>query len=58
VGLRVGTDPLPQHQSVATLAALHSGTLGEGLAKLARYKRLVCAEEITRASGGDDWGLR
>lgn len=47
VGLRVGTDPLPQHQSVATLAALHSATLGEGLAKLARYKRLVCPEEIT-----------
>ncbi|MGD0676515.1 MAG: hypothetical protein ABSC94_13935 [Polyangiaceae bacterium] len=43
---------------MATLAALHSGMLGEELAKLARYKRLVCPEEITRASGGDDWGLR
>ena len=27
--------------------ALHSPTLGEGLAKLARYKRLVCPEKIT-----------
>jgi AraC-like DNA-binding protein len=47
LGLRVGTDTLAHHQSVAHLAALHSPTLGEGLAKLARYKRLVCPEEIT-----------
>ena len=47
LGLRAGSHSLPQHQSVATLAALHSATLGEGLKKLARYKRLVCPEEVT-----------
>jgi AraC-like DNA-binding protein len=47
LGLRAGASALPHHQSVATLAALHSPTLGEGLRKLARYKRLVCPEEIT-----------
>jgi AraC-like DNA-binding protein len=47
VGLRAGTHTVPHHQSVATLAALHSPTLGEGLEKLARYKRLVCPEEVT-----------
>lgn len=47
LGLRAGTNSLPHHQSVATLAALHSPTLGEGLKKLARYKRLVCPEEVT-----------
>ena len=47
LGLRAGSDTLPHHQSVAFLAALHSPTLAEGLAKLARYKRLVCPEEIT-----------
>jgi AraC-like DNA-binding protein len=47
VGLRMGSHTLPHHQSVATLAALHSPTLGEGLKKFARYKRLVCPEEIT-----------
>ncbi len=47
LGLRAGSDPAPQHQNVATLAALHSPTLGEGLAKLARYKRLVCPEEVS-----------
>jgi AraC-like DNA-binding protein len=47
LGLRVGADTLPQHQNVATLAALHSPTLGEAFQKLARYKRLVCPEQIT-----------
>jgi AraC-like DNA-binding protein len=47
LGLRMGADTLPHHQSIATLAALHSPTLGDGLAKLARYKRLVCPEENT-----------
>jgi AraC-like DNA-binding protein len=47
LGLRAGSETLPHHQSIATLAALHSPTLGEGFAKLARYKRLVCPEEIT-----------
>jgi AraC-like DNA-binding protein len=47
IGLRAGSNTLPHHQSVATLAALHSPTLGEGLKKLARYKRLVCPEEVT-----------
>jgi AraC-like DNA-binding protein len=47
LGLRAGSSTLPNHQSVATLAALHSPTLGEGLKKLARYKRLVCPEEVT-----------
>jgi hypothetical protein len=41
------SEVLPHHQNIASLAALHSPTLGEGLAKLARYKRLVCPEEIT-----------
>ena len=47
LGLRFGTETLPHQQSVASLAALHSPTLGEGLKKLARYKRLVCPEQIT-----------
>jgi AraC-like DNA-binding protein len=47
IGLRAGADPLPQHLNVATFAALHSPTLGEAFRKLARYKRLVCPEQIT-----------
>jgi AraC-like DNA-binding protein len=49
VGLRIGSEALPHQYSVASLAALHSPTLGDALKKLARYKRLVCPEQITIA---------
>ena len=34
----------PRHPS---LAAIHSDNLGEALAKFARYKRLVCGEQVS-----------
>jgi AraC-like DNA-binding protein len=46
LGLRLGVEALSDYQDVAVLAALHSATLGEGLQKLARYKRLVCPEQV------------
>jgi AraC-like DNA-binding protein len=46
IGLRLGVETLSDYQDPAALAALHSATLGEGLQKLARYKRLVCPERI------------
>ncbi len=46
LGLRLGVETLDDYEDVATLAALHSATLGEGLQKLARYKRLVCPEKV------------
>jgi AraC-like DNA-binding protein len=47
VGLRLGVEAFTDTQNVVTLAALHSVTLGEGLQKLARYKRVVCPEKIS-----------
>jgi len=47
LGLRVGVEVLPDENNVVSLAAMHSATLGEGLQKLARYKRLVCPEKIS-----------
>jgi len=47
-GLRVGmADPPPGQYDVATMAALHSATFGEALAKRGRYKRLVCPEALS-----------
>jgi AraC-like DNA-binding protein len=46
IGLRLGVETLSDYQDLAALAALHSATLGEGLQKLARYKRLVCPERV------------
>jgi AraC-like DNA-binding protein len=47
LGLRIGVEVLPDENNVVSLAAMHSPTLGEGLRKLARYKRLVCPEKIS-----------
>lgn len=47
LGLRIGVEVLPDEDNVVSLAAMHSATLGEGLRKLARYKRLVCPERIS-----------
>ena len=47
LGLRLGVEALPDETNVVSLAAMHSDTLGEGLRKLARYKRLVCPERIS-----------
>jgi AraC-like DNA-binding protein len=47
LGLRIGVEVLPDENNVVSLAAMHSPTLGEGLQKLARYKRLVCPERIS-----------
>jgi AraC-like DNA-binding protein len=47
LGLRIGVEVLPDEANVVSLAAMHSPTLGEGLRRLARYKRLVCPERIS-----------
>jgi hypothetical protein len=47
LGLRIGGEVLPDDANVVSLAAMHAPTLGEGLQKLALYKRLVCPERIT-----------
>jgi AraC-like DNA-binding protein len=46
LGLRLGSEAHPHQLDVATAAALHAPNLGEALKKLARYKRLVCPEEV------------
>jgi AraC-like DNA-binding protein len=45
--MRLGVEAFTDTENVVALAALHSDTLGEGLQKLARYKRLVCPEKIS-----------
>jgi AraC-like DNA-binding protein len=46
IGLRLGAEAQPHQLDVASLAALQSPTLGEALARLARYKRLCLPEEV------------
>jgi AraC-like DNA-binding protein len=47
LGLRIGSESSVSHLDVASIAALHSRNLQEALERLARYKRIVCPEEIT-----------
>jgi Arabinose-binding domain of AraC transcription regulator, N-term len=47
LGLRLGSSAVPHQYDVVSMAALHAPTLGEALKKLARYKRLVCPEQVT-----------
>jgi AraC-like DNA-binding protein len=46
-GLRLGAEAFTDTENVVVLVALHSDTLGEGLQKLARYKRVVCPEKVS-----------
>jgi AraC-like DNA-binding protein len=58
LGLRIGVEVLPDEDNVVSLAAMHSATLGEGLQKLARFKRLVCPEKISIAVEDGEARLR
>lgn len=46
LGLRLGSEATPEQYNVASMAALCSANLGEALERIARYKRLVCPEEV------------
>jgi AraC-like DNA-binding protein len=46
LGLRLGTDVSTHKLDVASTAAIHSSSFGDALAKIAKYKRLVCPEEV------------
>lgn len=58
VGLRIGAEILSEYNDVATLVALHSASLGDGLEKFARYKRLVCPEKVWMDIGDGEVRLR
>jgi AraC-like DNA-binding protein len=47
LGLRIGTRAEAHQLDVASLAAIHSDNLGDALSKFARYKRLVCGEQVS-----------
>jgi AraC-like DNA-binding protein len=58
LGLRIGTRAAPHQLDVASLAALHSDTLGDALAKFARYKRVVCGEQVSVETAGSEARIR
>jgi len=47
LGLRMGEHRSAEHVEVILLVAMYSANFHEAMEKIARYKRLVCPEEIT-----------
>src|SRR5262249_13263703 len=58
LGLRIGTRAAPHQLDVASLAAIHSDNLGDALAKFARYKRVVCGEEVSVETASGEARIR
>ena len=46
IGLRIGAETAHGQLDIMSLAALHSANFRDALAKLGRYKRLSCPEEV------------
>lgn len=46
IGIRLGSETLRYRLDLASLVALHSRNLGEGLKKFARYKALCLSEQV------------
>lgn len=54
LGLRLGADIGAGQLDVASTAAAHAASLRDALAKMARYKRLLCPEEIRLLESGGE----
>jgi AraC-like DNA-binding protein len=58
LGLRIGTRVEAHQLDVASLAAIHSDNFGDALSKFARYKRVVCGEEVSVARADGEARIR
>jgi AraC-like DNA-binding protein len=54
LGLRLGAEIDTGQLDVASTAAAHAASLRDALAKMARYKRLLCPEEISLLESGGE----
>jgi AraC-like DNA-binding protein len=58
LGILIGTRAEPHQLDVASLAAIHADNLGDALSKFARYKRVVCGEEVSVETANGEAGIR
>ncbi|MEZ2296309.1 AraC family transcriptional regulator ligand-binding domain-containing protein [Variovorax sp. RCC_210] len=56
-GMQLGARHMPGRYDVATVAALHSANFAEAIAKISRYKRIVCPAVWTLATRGEETSL-
>lgn len=58
IGLQLGTESNPAHFDPIFLAALATGTFGEAMRQMSRYKQLSCPEEILHHVDDQEWALQ
>jgi AraC-like DNA-binding protein len=58
IGLELGTETRPEHFDPIAIAALSTGSFGEAMRQMARYKQLSCPEEIAHEIDGAEWSIQ
>ena len=58
IGLVLGTETKPEHFDPVVLAALSTGSFGEAMRQIARYKQLSCPEELVLESSDEEWAIQ
>jgi len=58
IGLELGTETKPENLDPIALVALSTGTFGEAMHKMARYKQLSCPEEIIHEIDEAEWSIQ
>lgn len=58
IGLELGTETKPEHFDPIALAALSTGSFGEAMHQMARYKQLSCPEEIIHQTDDIEWSIQ
>jgi AraC-like DNA-binding protein len=58
IGLELGTEAKPEQFDPIALAALSTGSFGEAMRQIARYKQLTCPEELLHENDGDEWSIQ
>jgi AraC-like DNA-binding protein len=58
IGLTLGTEAKSEHFDPVALAALSTGSFGEAMRQMARYKQLCCPEEIVHEADEAEWSIQ
>ncbi len=58
IGLKLGTEHRTERFHPSGLAALSTPNFGAAIAHMARYKQLVCPEEMLQEHEGGEWRIR
>jgi AraC-like DNA-binding protein len=58
IGLALGTESKAEHFDPVVLAALSTGSFGEAMRQVARYKQLSCPEELVLESDHAEWSIQ